>query len=77
MITVTTKYPESLIHQLDTMAKGANVTRAALLREAAETLVHRRGSNSVASRFAHLRGKYQGGPKDGATNPKHLDQFGE
>jgi Ribbon-helix-helix protein, copG family len=78
MVTVTLKLPNAVAHRLDELATSTNRSRTELLADAAAALVRaRRPAKSITKRMAHLVGKQGGGPSDGATNPKYLEDFGE
>ena len=78
MVTVTLKLPNAVAHQLDELASSTKRSRTELLADAAAALVQaRRPAKSITKRMAHLVGKQDGGPRDGATNPKYLEDFGQ
>lgn len=78
MVTVTLKLPNALAHQLDELAASTKRSRTELLADAAAQLVRsQRPAKSITKRMAHLVGKQDGGPSDGATNPKFLEDFGQ
>ena len=80
MQTISLKLPDDLLADLEREAKARRVSKSALVRESVEaTLRHRprRGAASCYDLARDLAGAVKGLPRDLATNPKHLDGFGE
>lgn len=80
MTTITCKVPETLAAKLDALARDERCTKSDLVREAIEARLQStqgRGSATALYLVKHLRGSIKGGPSDLATNPKHMDGFGE
>lgn len=71
---VSLKLPRPLMAKVARVAKRRRTTRSAVIRDAIEAYEGgERGS--AADRAAHLCGRF-GGPRDLATNPKYLKDFG-
>jgi hypothetical protein len=80
MITITCKVSEKLAAELDSLAHRERRSKSALLREALELrLKAARGGRSVRAfdLVKHLSGSLHGAPSDLATNPGHMQGFGE
>jgi len=80
MQTISLKLPENLLADLKREAKARRVSMSALVRESVEaTLRHRsrRGAASCYDLARDLAGTVKGLPRDLATNPKHMEGFGE
>jgi len=83
MQTLSVKLPDTLAYELDAAAKQAptKLSKSAIIRKALEAYLHGtlKNSKSQAGSFLSLAkgicGKAKG-PKDLATNPKHMDGFG-
>ncbi|MBI5497210.1 MAG: CopG family transcriptional regulator [Deltaproteobacteria bacterium] len=82
MVTLSVKVPESLRELLDEMVRRTGKTQSTLIREALEQLgSRRRGARrrqpSLLARTRHLCGVLQSGRTDLASNPEHLEGFGQ
>ena len=80
MTTITSKLPEKLAAQLESLARAERRSKSALVREALEDHLktkRRRGFVSAYDLVSHLCGSIKGGPGDLATNPAHMKGFGE
>ena len=80
MRTISLKLPEQLVADLEREAKARRVTKSVLVRECLEKALHReprRGTLSCYDLASDLAGKIKGLPRDLATNPKYMDDFGE
>ena len=80
MTTITCKVPEKLAAQLDALARTERCSKSDLVREALEERLRAKRRRSRVSAFdlvKHLCGAIKGGPSDLATNPNHLEGFGE
>jgi hypothetical protein len=79
MVTITCKLPDSLAAKLDAAVREQRSSKSAILREALEHRLHA-GRKPVVSAFdlvKQLCGSIEEGPTDLATNPEHLNGFGE
>lgn len=81
MTTISLKLPERLLKLLEAEARTRRASKSALVRECLEQALAApaRKGKGAASCFdlAHdLAGSLQGLPRDLATNPKYLDEFG-
>ena len=74
MRVVSFKLPSFLDRRLSELAKARRTSRSALLREAVESL-SRPTKRSAGSLAGDLVGSVRG-PRDLATNPKHLRGYG-
>lgn len=78
MRLISLKLPESLASELDHVARGRNVSRSKVIREAvADYLGRTRGPRALS--VLDLAGDLVGsvdGPGDLATNPAHMDGYG-
>jgi predicted transcriptional regulator len=79
MVTITMKLPESLATRLEQEAARRKTTKSALVRHCLEHMLV--GTQSGESRSFHdlaqdKRARFRG-PGDLATNPKHMQGFGE
>jgi hypothetical protein len=80
MTTITCKLPEKLAAQLDSVARAERRSKSSMVREALEDRFkkkRRRGFVSGYDLVKHLCGSIKGGPTDLATNPAHMQGFGE
>jgi hypothetical protein len=79
MTTISLRLPGRLARRLEARARERNITRSALVRECLErVLVDGRGSH--AESFHDLAKDLCGtfpGPRDLASNPKHLEVFSQ
>jgi predicted DNA-binding protein len=76
MGTLTVKLPPPLEARLDALVRRRKQRKSALVREAIERLVEEAGEKgSVLDLMRDLKG-IGSGPKDLATNPKHMKGFG-
>ena len=79
MGTLTVKLPQPLEARLDALVRCRGRRKSALVREAIEKLISESGdiaAGSVADLLRDLKGAVEG-PKDLATNPKHLKGYGK
>ena len=80
MQTISLKLPDDLLAQLESEAKARRVTKSSLVRESLEKAFHRdsrSGPVSCHDLARDLAGSVKGLPKDIATNPKYMDDFGK
>ena len=79
MSTLTIKLPPDLLAALDAMAARAHQTRSDVVRQALHALVQHQAPAPAAtllSAMPDLVGCFGGGPRDLASNPAHLAEFG-
>jgi Arc/MetJ-type ribon-helix-helix transcriptional regulator len=76
MVTLTVKLPEALAAKLDALVRRRGQSRSDIVREAIERAVGEGpGNESVYDLLQDLKGVGEG-PKDLASNPKHMRGFG-
>lgn len=76
MVTLTVKLPEALAAKLDALVRRRGQSRSDVVREAIERAVEEGpGKESVYDLLQDLKGVGEG-PKDLASNPKHMRGFG-
>ncbi|CAG0953962.1 hypothetical protein BURK2_00355 [Burkholderiales bacterium] len=80
MNTLTVKMPSQLAETLDQLCAREHVTRSELVRRAIESYLRAQtegeSRGGLLDRAGDLVGCFEGGPKDLASNPKHLAGFG-
>ncbi len=79
MRTISLKLPDDLLADLEREAKARRVSKSALVRESLEATVRhrpRRGA-SCYDLARDLAGAVKALPRDLATDPKHMEGFGE
>jgi hypothetical protein len=80
MATISLKLPDLLLEVLEKESRARGTTKSALVRECLTKSLdgHRSGEASTCYDLAHdLAGSLKGLPRDLATNPKHMDGFGQ
>lgn len=80
MKTVSLKLSEALDARLSALAREQKRTKSDLVREALEDYLSNGAKTQVASPYArirHLVGIAKDGPRDLATNKRHMKGFGE
>jgi hypothetical protein len=80
MSSLTIKLSPALKSELESAARLRGRSVSAVVREAVEGRLRQgehMGKPSLYERTAHLRGCFNSGVKDLATNPKYLEGFGE
>jgi len=79
MASLTIKLPPPLKLELEANARLRGKSVSAVVREAVEGRLRqsRRRQPSLFERAPHLRGCFDSGVRDLATNPKYLKGFGE
>ena len=80
MQTISLKFPEDLLAELEREAKARRVSKSVLVRESVEVLLRqrsRRGASSCYDLARDLAGTVRGLPRDLASNPKYMEGFGE
>ena len=79
MPTLTLKVPETLAEQLQRVSSQRRVPKSQIVREALETALRQECHQSTLSAHDRMKpgcGIVKGGPRDLASNPKHLEGFG-
>jgi hypothetical protein len=78
MVTLTVKIPEGLASKLEALVRRRGQSRSEVVREAIERAVEegQEGSGPSVYDLVHDLIQPSRGPKDLATNPKHMRGFG-
>ncbi len=79
MTTITCKLPEALDAELEVVAEKRGVSKSEVIREAIEANLPEQKKQAGLSAFDVMKaacGILKGGPRDLATNPRHLEEFG-
>lgn len=81
MNTLTVKLPSELDAAITSASAQAHVSKSVLVRRALEAYLAQRASassaGSVLDKAGDLVGCFAGGPRDLASNPAHLADFGK
>src|SRR5262249_52046315 len=80
MQTISLKLPDDLLADLEREAKARRVSKSVLIRESLETALRRRSRRGAVSCYdlaRDLAGTVKGLPRDLASNPKYMEEFGE
>lgn len=81
MITLTFKVPPALEQEIALASQREQVSRSELVRRAVAVYVARTPRQEVfvsaLEQAGDLVGCFKGGPKDLASNPKHMKDFGK
>ena len=79
MKTLTVRLPEILERQVSSAAMRAGVSKASLVRDAIDAYLERSLETNERSAFDAFEGiiGVLSGPHDLATNPKHMEGFGQ
>jgi hypothetical protein len=80
MQTISLKLPDDLLARLESEAKARRVTKSSLVRESIEKAFDKpsqTGTVSCHDLARDLAGSIAGVPKDIATNPKYMEDFGQ
>lgn len=80
MTTISLKLPDSLLHQLNQAASSRGVTKSHIVREVLSQALEARAKSESGSCYdlAHdLAGCVKGVPRDLATHPAYLEDFGK
>ena len=80
MRTISLKLPGDLLAELAREAKAKRLTKSALVRQSVEAALRRPSRSTAGSCYElarDLAGSVKGLPRDIATNPKHMEGFGE
>jgi Ribbon-helix-helix protein, copG family len=81
MITLTFKVPPALEQEIKQASHREKVSRSELVRRAVAVYVARTPKQDVfvsaLEQAGDLVGCFEGGPKDLASNPKHMKGFGK
>ncbi len=79
LTTITCKIPEKLDLELEAVAGKRGVSKSAVVREAIEANLVEQRKRIKLSAYDVMKeacGIVTGGPRDLATNPKHMEGFG-
>lgn len=81
MNTLTIKISDELQTQIEEASRRTHLTKSELVRRAltaymARKVVDGRGASAL-EQAGDLVGCFKGGPKDLASNPKHMESFGK
>jgi hypothetical protein len=82
MNTLTIKVPPELEAQIASASQSQQITKSELVRRAVVAYVGRRPRGAPAfvsalDQAGDLVGCFEGGPKDLASHPKHMKDFGK
>lgn len=78
MTTITCKLPDKLSAHLEAAARQRRVSKSSIVREAiAASLRKKKPSVSAFDLIKDACGMIKGGPKDYASDPRHLREFGQ
>ncbi len=80
MRTISLKLPESLLVELNALARTRRTSKSELVRESLEQTLRSESGSRARSCYdlaRDLAGSLNGLPQDIATNPKYLERFGE
>ncbi len=82
MSTLTIKVPPELEQQIARASHGEQISKSELVRRAIVAYVSRRSGSAPAfvsalDQAGDLVGCFEGGPKDLASHPKHMKDFGK
>ncbi len=82
MNTLSIKLPPELDRQIEIASRREQITKSELVRRAAAAYVARRSSAAPAfvsalDQAGDLAGCFEGGPKDLATDPRFMKDFGQ
>ncbi len=79
MNTISLKLPDRLLERLEEESKARGTTKSALVRECLAKSLDARAATDAGSCYElarDLAGSIKGLPRDLATNPKHMEDFG-
>ena len=80
MRTISVKLPDALLRQLESEARRRRVTKSQLVRASLEQALAEGKEGARVSCYdlaRDLAGKVKGLPRDLATNPAYLKEFGQ
>lgn len=82
MSTLSIKVPTELERQIAAASRSEQITKSELVRRAVVAYVTRRPRSTSAfvsalDQAGDLVGCFEGGPKDLATHPRHMKDFGK
>jgi hypothetical protein len=80
MVTLTVKIPAQLEAELQQVAQRSQLSKSEVVRRALASYSPRQldtGFVSALTSAGDLVGCFSGGPKDLASNPRHLKNFGK
>lgn len=79
MTTISLKLPDHLLEILEKESRARGTTKSSLVRECLTKSLEPKKAGKAASCYdlaRDLAGSVKGLPRDLATNPKHLENFG-
>jgi hypothetical protein len=79
MTTISLKLPDRLLELLETESRARRTTKSSLVRECLEKTLAAPPANGKATCYdlaRDLAGSLKGLPRDLATNPRYLEDFG-
>ena len=79
MTTITCKIPETLDAELETIAEKQGVSKSEFVRKAIERNIDLQKAQAKLSAYDLMKdacGIIKRGPRDRATNPRHMKGFG-
>jgi metal-responsive CopG/Arc/MetJ family transcriptional regulator len=79
MTTITCKIPEKLEAEMNAIVEKRGISKSEFVRESIQQQIHEQKKRVKLSAYEVMKeacGIIQGGPRDLATNPKHLKGFG-
>jgi len=79
MRTISLRLPDALLAEVEDKAKRRRMSKSELIRESLETVLRKRSSSELScyDLVQDLVGSVKGLPKDIATNPKYMKDFGK
>lgn len=80
MTTITCKVPDGLDARLEALAEKRGVSKSEIVRDSIARTVEEGLKSAKPSAYDLMKdacGIVKGGPSDLATNPKHMEGFGE
>jgi len=79
MNTISLKLPDRLLELLEKESRARHITKSSLVRDCLEKTLSARASDGEVSCYdlaCDLAGSVKGLPRDLATHPKYLEDFG-
>lgn len=80
MNTISLKLPDPLLKRLEAAARARGTTKSSVVRQCLEQSLDARPTGGKATCYdlaADLAGSLKGLPRDLATNPRHMEGFGQ
>lgn len=80
MTTISLKLPDHLLELLEKESRARGATKSRVVRESLEQSLGnktRKGKASCYDLARDLAGSIKGLPRDLATNPRYMDEFGQ